>query len=329
MSFTISVGDIVADKRLIIHVSWDSSIRKCLEILANENLISLPVYGQPERWIGYGGIIVVANSFQYIGIVNLADLFLYILQGSSTDERMSQSIYNVLGTTDESLTLWAENCHEKLSYILERFSKGIHHGLVFDPSDSTYLVKILSSTDIVKYFSSNLTEFPLLQRTFNNAAGIYATKDVKGVSSNSKMLEALNLLRSVTALPVLDPFGELIATLSLSDLKGGYKLLYDGGTEVSVIEFLQFRHNGNIPLPVYVNQSEPLRIAVNLMLTNKIHRVWIRQCPNIFRDAIAGVLSLSDVIRAVYEADCQLLRGDDCRKFSNTIDDEIKDPMTK
>ena len=88
--------------------------------------------------------------------------------------------------------------------------------------------------------------------------------------------------------PVLDPAtGEVAATLSLSDLKGSYRLLYDSGAIGTVGSFLKDLHSQAQSMnhapphslrsqahgqPLCVSPDETVREAVRLMLANRIHR---------------------------------------------------------
>ena len=75
------------------------------------------------------------------------------------------------------------------------------------------------------------------------------------------------------------------------------------GVGITVLEYLAIRHQGyaNIPAPVYVTVNDNLRTAVILILSKRIHRVFIRQTPRKFQHAVAGVITLSNIVESLYK----------------------------
>lgn len=320
-SFQVTLAELVHQKRKVIAIPFDFSIRETLAVMNKENLICVPIYGSPGKWISCGGFNVVVQGCQYIGVLTLADLLVFMLNDDSgyldTDvaARMEKvTAVEALGATQESQTLWVEPAHRPLTYSMERFAKGVHYLLVHDEQTADRDLKILSQTDVIKYLHTNASTCPVIKVTLARPVGHFACTSVESVSVSTSMLVALGLLRSVRAVPVLSRDGELVSTLSLSDLRGYYRhptdftKLVGGVTKMTTVgEYLSACHGGRMREPVSVGALEPLSSAVQKMVERRVHRVWIRQEPTKFRDALAGVVSMTDVIRAVYEADQKCL----------------------
>ena len=99
---------------------------------------------------------------------------------------------------------------------------------------------------------------------------------------------------NVHALPVLNEKGEIVATLSSSDLK---ELTPQKLQTVlfQPLEFLQAIHGGVKPAkPITCYQTDILQDVMLKALTAKVHRVWIVDSA----EKPLGVLSYSDMINA-------------------------------
>lgn len=102
------------------------------------------------------------------------------------------------------------------------------------------------------------------------------------------------VLYNISAVPVLDDEQHVVATLSVSDLRGLTSSTLSRLTS-PVFEFLESESRVN---GVCVDQVRALQgsatvgQAVEMMLENGIHRVWIVDDEERF----GGVVSLSDVI---------------------------------
>ena len=307
---SVQVIELIDKKRDLMCISSKQTIGETLELLLNEKLISVPIYGEPNHWISCGGFNLIVDNKQFIGIVSLADLLLFVLKADTTGgqkEAMLQPAYKALGLTNESLSLWAVTSTTPLSQAMELFCKGIHHCLIYtnnhEANTTLRPMKILSQYDIINYFNDSMNNYSILQLIGNKPINLFATIHVITIHISDTMIHALDLLTRCTCIPVLDKQGEIVTNLSLSDLKGHYPLLLTMSNTYTVYEFLNEIYQGELKHPVYVTATEPLRIVIHMMIIHKIHRVWIRQTPSTFKDAVAGVVTMTDVIKAVYDAD--------------------------
>jgi hypothetical protein len=119
----VSVGEIVSEKRHIIAVDASTPLGTVLNLLQEEKIQSVPVYGAQGSWLGSGGVDLVSNHRQYIGIVSMIDLLIFILNGNP-ETVLNHRIVDAIGSTNESRSLWVEPASRPLYFALEQFCKG-------------------------------------------------------------------------------------------------------------------------------------------------------------------------------------------------------------
>ena len=99
-----SIASIVRGKRDLLSVESSELIGNVLDLLHQENLTSIAIWGQQGRWIGAGFVELVYDQKQFIGIISILDILHYVLTDSTS--RINHSIFLVIGSTRESLSLW-------------------------------------------------------------------------------------------------------------------------------------------------------------------------------------------------------------------------------
>ena len=121
MSLLLSttMKDLVVSKRGLIDVAASTPVGEVLELLDGHQILSVPVFGSPGSWLGAGGTEIVVGDKQYIGIISVLDLVVFIMysvSGSMTDAQadaniqraQARPVFEAFGSTDESLSFWAE-----------------------------------------------------------------------------------------------------------------------------------------------------------------------------------------------------------------------------
>ncbi len=120
---TLTVGDLVHHKTEIISVEASTSLGNVLNLLKEQNILSVPIYGTKGCWLGSGGVDLVSNHRQYIGIVSIIDIIIFILK-NDPESVLNCRIVEAIGSTNESLSLWVEPSSRPVFYALEQFCKG-------------------------------------------------------------------------------------------------------------------------------------------------------------------------------------------------------------
>jgi len=148
--------------------------------------------------------------------------------------------------------------------------------------------------DIIKYLSRSvnlgskgklrLEEMGLVNPLGNTLVSV--PKDTKASRAFSIMFE-----EKLTGLPILDEKGILIATITVTDLKG-ISNENIGNINLPVLEFLQKTNGAKAAVPITCRWTDNLEDILPKMTLAKIHRVWIT---NAAQQPI-GVVSLTDAI---------------------------------
>jgi hypothetical protein len=121
----VTIGDIAHTKREMISVDAATQICEVMDLMKWENIISVGVYGRPGSWLGSGGVNLISHNKQYIGIASILDILAFLQSGADLNQRLHHRIVEVIGSTNESMTLWIEPYSRPLYFALEQFCKGL------------------------------------------------------------------------------------------------------------------------------------------------------------------------------------------------------------
>mmetsp|Transcript_31104 Transcript_31104/g.60030 ORF Transcript_31104/g.60030 Transcript_31104/m.60030 type:complete len:224 (+) Transcript_31104:682-1353(+) len=131
-----------------------------------------------------------------------------------------------------------------------------------------------------------------------------ARQDVVTVSSKDRAVLGFRKLWmggkwfdwSLSALPVVDAKGELVGNLSGSDMRNMTKDNLDD-LLLSVEDFL-WKINGKSKMrtPVTVTLDTPFLEAIEKIMGNSVHRLWVTGTGKGDKNKVKGVLSLTDII---------------------------------
>lgn len=120
---------------------------------------------------------------------------------------LSYKLSDVIGSTNESMSLWCEDTHKPMYFALEQFVKGVHHALVRDSKDSSIPLKYLAQTDILRFLLADSTALPHLEVLWVQPVQVMATFAVVPVFLGTPLTEAIALLVEHSALPVVNEEG--------------------------------------------------------------------------------------------------------------------------
>jgi len=264
----VSLRDIVQDKNRLIMIPAIETLEKALRLMAEENITSI--------------VIGDASKGLYTGIVNVYDIMVFLAFSGwdrveeKNAKRLQTSIGSLKGVSVESQKLWSYDVNTPLRKVMEQLSKGVHRVLITGFNDNA---RLLSQTDIIHYFlkNSNLLPKGVLNGTLKQL-GIHKPNN-RLVTINDPNINALSAFRTmvaedVTALVVLDQTGQAIGTLSASDLRGLTPEKFSD-LNLPVIEFITRYQHEDRPAIVALPPSIPLRDAMQVLIDNRIHRLWI------------------------------------------------------
>eukprot|EP00456_Euglypha_rotunda_P071335 TRINITY_DN6367_c0_g1_i4.p1 TRINITY_DN6367_c0_g1~~TRINITY_DN6367_c0_g1_i4.p1 ORF type:complete len:127 (-),score=20.05 TRINITY_DN6367_c0_g1_i4:112-492(-) len=100
----------------------------------------------------------------------------------------------------------------------------------------------------------------------------------------------------LSGIPVVDKTGDIVATLSASDLRGLTKETFKN-LLLPVLDFLRLVHGGSRPVISAQPESE-LGEVIRKFVFGRVHRAWI-----VKNHKILGVISLSDVLAKLSPVD--------------------------
>jgi hypothetical protein len=145
--------------------------------------------------------------------VSIIDVLAFSLKHN---DYLTHKISDIIGSTNESLTLWCEDDKKPLYFAMEQFIKGVHHSLVQNSDDPTVPLKYLAQTDIVRYLVHNPSAFPALDGLLTQPVEVVTTCFVTPVYLTTPLVDAIPLLVEYGALPVVNQDGMFIYRISWS-----------------------------------------------------------------------------------------------------------------
>ncbi|KAJ1955404.1 hypothetical protein IWQ62_005540 [Dispira parvispora] len=278
-------------RRRLIVASPTITVAEALDMLASNNIISLPIYSH-----------YVPGKI--VNIVNIRDILAYTTslpnpQGDNSSqadptkgsvavpeswkEKLESNIESVmtLDATKESYRFLECDIDENIGKVMKAFSSGIHRALVCayptPDAKSPNPSFLLTQSDMVYYISKHPDVVPkeILDHSVQALFPEAFSRTLLTVRAQDPTLHALRYMdhNDRTAAAVLDHEGRLVGNISASDLRGlrdtNLGLLQD-----PVMQFLD-RIRPQRPSPVVTTRDGTLGYVIEQVCNHKIHRVWV------------------------------------------------------
>ncbi|OMJ13261.1 Protein SDS23 [Smittium culicis] len=188
-----------------------------------------------------------------------------------------------------------------LAQILDIFSSKIHRVAVM--GDSSKITGILSQSTLIKYLVNSLSDFKIkLDASIDNNFPIHSDPELSKLLNTSLLdlnlaykttwaaypdtpiTSALNTLEknSFSSIPILDPSGSIITSLSLSDIKylvlPKFRHLINRSCLelVQSVRYQQGIQTGKDSAPVIsAHPEDPLKVVISKLAATSTHRIWI------------------------------------------------------
>jgi len=295
------LADLVFNKKELIQVDSKETLENVLRILQKNNILSAPVFDSEKR--------------QYIGMIDTFDVMTAFAFGiflpTKTDQGYRRQKFDpaqfksftaadLLREIDRPKRIDVFEPTDNVGSVIDIMgTERVHRILVSGQDDHTRArcYRLLSQFDLIKYFFDNAEKFGLhfsrtaqeygLGSDFAPKLGLYTANEYEiTIDIFQKMWDY-----KITAVPVVDGSGKIIATLSVSDLRG---ITSDriNDLELPVISFLQTVHKGKSPHPVTCTPNSTLKEIMLQAIGAHVHRVWV---VNSAQEPV-GVVSFSDII---------------------------------
>eukprot|EP01094_Clydonella_sp_ATCC50884_P009675 TRINITY_DN1921_c0_g2_i1.p1 TRINITY_DN1921_c0_g2~~TRINITY_DN1921_c0_g2_i1.p1 ORF type:complete len:336 (-),score=161.24 TRINITY_DN1921_c0_g2_i1:150-1097(-) len=290
---------LVADKRGLVAVQEDETLEDALAVLARENVLSLPVWN--------------SDRSGFVGIISMWDVMTYVAFGTFSMENPTPDQFEVFQKTqvkvgdvvaarlhDESKKVWEFSQDEPIETVLEPMSKGVHRVLV--KKEDGY--SLLTQTDLIRFlisyssYGQRVGDAPITDvRKPIGELGLLGENKPKLLTLRED-LPAVDGFRIIdqhgfTAAPVVNAAGEIVGTLSASDLRG-LRSHHLSSVLLPITEFLALKWvDSGARRGVVVARNGTLHEAVVQMVLRRVHRVWVMDDDG---KTPIGVVSMSDVI---------------------------------
>lgn len=291
-----NVGDVVKDRGAIVSVEANTTLAATLDILNENNITTVAVYGKLGHWLGDASMVF--GGKQYIGMTTILDILSFLLKADNIDLKLQCRVADVIGSTVETMSMWIESVDRPLFFCMEQFCRGTHHAFAIDGATRSD-PKMLSQSDLVNYLVQNEGAMPHVASVLDIPIGSIASKVRDHVLPNTTMRDAVHHMLQHHAVPVMGSDGSVLSTLSASDLKGQLSTMVALIAPMTVMDFLLYRNGDVIPPPFVLPITASVREAAHGMIRLGMHRVWVAGASS----GDAGVVSLTDIIRAVFNAE--------------------------
>jgi len=291
-----TVGELFPGYRPLVSFQSTDSVVDVLKGLEDSLILSAPVKKDNE----------------VVGLVDVLDLLIFLVQSF----RAGADIFSNLLHTPVSkvLDLCAEERPRKFSVVTEKtpisnvldlFYSGIHRALVVGDSEEMPLTNMISQLDMVgvvaqclEYFSSDLKFTSMEDLGFAKRNLVVANIDDTVVDVLEKMKAARPM---VSAVPVINEEGKVVATFSASNLKGILHMPQHT-LQMKVLCFLKSQSTDQLRTsmdfykslhPITTRETASYEQVAMTMAATKVHRLWVV-------DALSkpvGVVSAGDLFK--------------------------------
>jgi len=290
-------------KKAVIVIESTCPVHEALKTLATNDITSAPVLDRESNtYVGFVDVFDILSCM--IGVYTehswklshktneeierlWKDWFYIDSLTTSSDKFSAIPIRDILGVNKVIPVHLGDTITHLCNDI---FSKGIHRAPVVD--DNSRVISIVTQSDILKFTNDHIRLFgrDALKTIEELELG---TRNPFTIRSDIPAIHGYYLLsiQRLTALPVVDETGKVVANLSASDVRGldlqKFSALLYPVTEFIATQERLYRE------PIVCKLSTPIETIVHLVSSLHIHRVWVVDDA----EKPIGVVSLTDIIK--------------------------------
>jgi len=289
----ITLGDILTSKETtpeIISADLDMTLENVLSLMKKHDIIAVFVK-ENNSYITVVEILDIVNHVIFLPYIA------YVKDGEVSFEKFhfsGETIGSLLKTRNLKKGLLCASLDTPLSKVIQFFSRNgnYHQGIAQSPDNKTF---VFSQADIIKYLFDNSDKMLSLMNSRIedlNMANPFGKPPVNINVHESAFQAFLQLCtEKVRALAVLNDQGQVVGTLSASDLRG-----FDSEQlpklNKPILEFAKEVGGGYTPVTVH-SRVQLNEVLLKLVRSKpRIHRVWVT---NTNQEPI-GVITLSDIL---------------------------------
>jgi CBS domain-containing protein len=297
------------EKQKVHIVVKDTSASYCLRFLNEEKIHSVPVVDRSQDYhiLGFVDMMdicaFVTNIYYSRTLNEGTDMinFKYIIDRDFQKHKASELI-DLSDNNHLKLLKWDSATFYDVLSVLSKQGYGrvvlLGSKGLFESDNKRSLERIVTRADILKFVKQNANYYhfhDLLNMPVSFA--IEGQSEITMANDNTPCIDAFRLMvaKKIHALPIVNDDGVLVGNLSVRDVEASFN---DKNAVLSspVGEYLEkvLKTNPKAPEKVIsTTKEDSIQHAIELMIDNHIHRVWVVDTNN----HPIGVISASDICR--------------------------------
>jgi len=294
---TTTLGNLVFDKRDLVYVDSTTTANDALSEMRKHNISSVLVK-EGDKFVAFVSSLelmteIAFGTFQW----NIIDENQY---QSYTGSTAAVSELLKMNPKGQSIALFEPT--ELLSSVLEPLCGGLKRVLVKQYNGAEICYRVLSQFDVIRFIVQLIDEFKsmypdLFGETIQQLqlASDPPKGEVVSVKNSDPALIGFRtlVLREVVSAPIVNDKGEIVSTLSATDIRG---VKPDNFSSIlkPVTEFLSASRPTH---PVTCVLNETLAQVITKMVVARVHHVWVVNSAQ----NVIGVVSCEDILRLLLE----------------------------
>lgn len=305
-----TVAQAMVEKPKIFRVKDSDSLLKAFHKLQKNKILSLPVYDESKnRFFGFIDVLDIVNF-----VVKIAGAYKHNKKTTWVHFLETEELFNsatcgsVKNMSHHDLyTQVMPGANLTTAISLMTMFDSVHRLAVVGKYPRYDLQGLITQFDVVNYLSKNLDKSdPKFGQTLEQLR--LGFRKVVSVPEHQHVADAFRLIKShkVSGVAVVDADGLLVGNISASDVRLDKDFSVDSIVEFCwqpVLNIIKQRkehaQQHNKPYPISVKPSATLQQVIDIIVTNRIHRVYIVDEHN----KLQGVVSLSDILRVFHPRD--------------------------
>jgi len=297
----LKLGDLVPAKApSVITLDKDATVETAIGVLRENNILSVPLVDK-KKGDKIVGILNITDICTAVAFQSCFEKFkgepqkVAVIKKPEFDSLIKTAIFStpaesLLGISEEGKRIWEFKEDASLEHIFDIFAKGVHRVIV-NTKDGR---RIVSQSDVAKFLKAHMEKLgDIVKKSLKELGLVKDAKELVKVSMYDSALVGFQKLYNqgweLSAIPVVDKNGDIVATLSASDMRGLTPTSF-GLLLAPVLDFLSEVAGGARP-SITARPTSALEEVIKKVVFARVHRVWI-----VDNDKIVGTVTLSDII---------------------------------
>jgi len=294
---TTTVMDIIANKaKRLIWFHKTTTLRKALQTLDQENILSAPILVDKENLIGFvdvldiAGYILMTWKYNSMNLESLSFQERNYARHSFFDVEV-KDILNYSQTNPPVTVIQSTSLEQLLDIFCAPFTMfRLHRVAVVDSNNK--LTNVITQSDIISFAAANKHFMPQDKAT-KSIKKIGIVHPPVTIRIDARLYEALDMLYNnrISGLALVDEQGKICANFSASDLRGIAEKsfnYFNGSTQ----KFIEKGTQSGIFAPITCDETSSFESVLILLATVRTHRVYITDPTGYPK----GIISLGDLL---------------------------------